>query len=79
MVFFIRIMGLERLNSKRLGDYVVIVAMESRHRSCVLSLSPSMRIRFVGNVKDPYFMNNEGAWKVYKQIREKVVKLFKSL
>jgi len=31
------------------------------------------------NVRDPYFMDREEAWKVYEQIREKVAELAKSL
>jgi protein-tyrosine-phosphatase len=31
----------------------------------------------VWNIKDPYFMNKEDAWKVYEQIKEKVAELAK--
>jgi protein-tyrosine-phosphatase len=69
----------ESLYSKRLGDYDVIVAMESRHRDYVLSLCPECGDKVVvWNVKDPYFMDREEAWKVYDQIREKVAELAKS-
>ena len=66
----------EGLGGKRLGDYDVIVAMENKHRDYVLSLCPECGDRIVvWNVKDPYFMDKEDAWKVYEQIREKVARL----
>ena len=72
--------GPEGLGGKRLGDYDVIVAMESRHRDYVLSLCPECGDRVVvWNVRDPYFMDKEDAWKVYEQIREKVAELANSL
>jgi protein-tyrosine phosphatase len=70
----------ESLDGKRLGDFDVIVAMEVRHRDYVLSLCPECRGKIVvWNVRDPYFMDRENAWKVYEQIREKVVELAKSM
>lgn len=66
----------EGLGGKRLGDYDVIVAMEDKHRDYVLSLCPECKDKIVvWNVKDPYFMNKEEAWKIYEQIRKKVVEL----
>jgi len=71
--------GPEGLVGKRLGDYDVIVAMESKHRDYVLSLCPECRDKVVvWNVRDPYFMDREDAWQVYEQIREKVAELAKS-
>jgi len=71
--------GPRGLGGKRLGDYDVIVAMEDRHRDYVLSLCPECGDKVVvWNVKDPYFMDREDAWKVYEQIREKVAELAKS-
>jgi protein-tyrosine-phosphatase len=70
----------ERLDSKRLMDYDVIVAMEDRHRDYVLSLCPECESKIVvWNVKDPYFMDKEDAEKVYEQIKEKVAELVKSM
>lgn len=72
--------GPEGLGGKRLGDYDVILAMESRHRDCVLSLCPECEDKVVvWNVKDPYFMDKEDAEKVYEQIKEKVAELVKSM
>jgi len=71
--------GPESLVGKRLGDYDVIVAMENSHRDYVLSLCPECGDKVVvWNVRDPYFLDREDAWKVYEQIREKVAKLAKS-
>jgi len=71
--------GPESLGGKRLGDYDVIVAMESRHRDYVLSLCPECEGKVVvWNVKDPYFIDKEDAWKIYGQIKEKVTELAKS-
>jgi len=72
--------GPEGLEGKRLGDYDVIVAMEEGHRDYVLSLCPGCADKVVvWNVKDPYVMDREDAWKVYEQIREKVAELARSL
>jgi protein-tyrosine-phosphatase len=69
----------ESLSGKRLMDYDVIVAMEDRHRDYVLSLCSECKDKIVvWNIKDPYYMNKENAWKVYEQIREKVAELAKS-
>jgi protein-tyrosine phosphatase len=69
----------ESLSGKRLMDYDVIVAMENRHRDYVSSLCQECRDKVVvWNVRDPYFMDRENAWKVYEQIREKVAELAKS-
>ncbi|MCL6578326.1 MAG: low molecular weight phosphatase family protein [Candidatus Bathyarchaeota archaeon] len=68
----------ESLSSKRLRDYDVIVAMETQHRDYVFSLCPECKDKIiVWNIKDPYFMEKEDAWKVYEQIKEKVTQLAK--
>jgi protein-tyrosine-phosphatase len=71
--------GPESLGGKRLMDYDVIVAIEEGHRDYVLSLCPECESKIVvWNVRDPYFMDREDAWKLYEQIREKVAELAKS-
>ena len=46
----------------------------------VLSLCPECGGKVVvWNVRDPYFMDREDAWKVYEQIKKKVTELAKSL
>jgi len=73
-------MDFESLGGRRLGDFDVVVAMEKEHRDYVLSLCPECESKIVvWNVKDPYFMNKEDAWKIYEQIKEKVTQLAKSL
>jgi protein-tyrosine phosphatase len=70
----------ESLGGKRLGDYDVIVAMEEGHRDYVLSLCPECGGKVVvWNVRDPYFLDKEDAWKIYEQIKEKVAELVKSM
>jgi protein-tyrosine-phosphatase len=72
--------GPEGLGGKRLGGYDVIVAMEEEHRDYVLGLCPECGDKVVvWNVRDPYFMDREDAWKVYEEIKEKVTELAKSL
>jgi protein-tyrosine phosphatase len=69
----------ESLGGKRLDDYDVIVAMEHRHKDYVLRLCPECGDKVVvWNIRDPYFMDKENAWKVYEQIREKVAELANS-
>jgi protein-tyrosine phosphatase len=69
----------EGLAGKRLEYFDLIVAMENKHREYVLSLCPECKDKIVvWNIKDPYFMDKEHAWKVYEQIKEKVAELAKS-
>ena len=45
----------------------------------VSSLSPECGDKVVvWNVRDPYFLDREDAWKVYEQIKEKIIELAKS-
>jgi protein-tyrosine-phosphatase len=70
----------EALHGKRLADYDVIVAMEERHKTQVLSMCPECKGKIVvWNVGDPYFMNREDALKVYEEIREKIAELARTL
>jgi protein-tyrosine-phosphatase len=48
------------------GDYVLSLCSECGGKVVVW------------NVRDPYFMDGEDAWKVYEQIKEKVTRLAKS-
>jgi protein-tyrosine phosphatase len=69
----------ESVGNKRLMEYDVIVAMENRHKDYVLRLCPECKDKItVWNIKDPYFMNKENAWKIYEQIKEKVTQLAKT-
>ena len=70
----------EVLDSKKLGEYDLIVAMEPRHKVAVLSKCPECENRVVvWNISDPYFAPNEYTEKIFKQIREKVKELADSL
>ncbi|MGB9960042.1 MAG: low molecular weight phosphatase family protein [Candidatus Bathyarchaeales archaeon] len=66
----------ETLNGKRLMDYDVIVAMENIHKEYVLSLCPQCKDKIVvWNIPDPYLMEKDAMWKIFKQIKTKVVEL----
>jgi len=70
----------ESLDDKRLDYYDVIVAMESKHKDYVLSLCPECERKVVvWNIKDPYFMDRENAWRIYEQIKDRVTELAKTL
>ena len=70
----------EDLDSKPLDDYDLIVAMDQRHKEIVLSKCPEFEGKItVWNIEDPYFLTHEHAEKIYKQIKEKVTELAKSL
>jgi len=70
----------EDLDSKRLNEYDLIVAMEKGHKDVVLGRCPECEGKIVvWNIEDPYFLPREYAGKIYKQIKEKVTELVKSL
>ena len=70
----------QSIAQKKLGDYDIIVAMERRHKNAVLSMCPESATRIVEwNIKDPYFLENEDAERIYEQIENKVKELAKSL
>ena|SRR3989337_1835408 len=70
----------ESLESKQLNIYNIIVAMEQIHEKAILSRCPECINKvIVWNIRDPYFLPPEYAEKIYKQIREKVSDLAKSL
>jgi len=66
----------EPLSSKRLMDYDVIVAMEDMHKEYVLSLCPQCKDKIVvWNIPDPYIREKDAMWKIFKQIKKKVLEL----
>jgi protein-tyrosine-phosphatase len=70
----------ESLNSKQVDDYDLIVAMEKRHKDAILIRCPECENKIVvWNVEDPYFLPSKEAEKVYRQIKEKVAELARSL
>jgi len=70
----------EGLDSKQLGKYNLIVAMEPRHKDVVLSKCPECAEKIVvWNIDDPYFLPPEHTEKIFRQIRQKVKELAISL
>jgi len=68
------------LDSKQLGEYDLIVAMEPRHKDVVLSKCPECAEKIVvWNIDDPYFLPHGYAEKVFRQIKEKIHELADSL
>jgi len=68
------------LDSKQLGEYDLIVAMEPRHKDVVLSKCPECADKIVvWNINDPYFLPHGYAEKVFRQIKGKVHELADSL
>lgn len=71
--------GPETIDSKRLMDYDLIVAMEEFHKNYIIGCFPQLRNRIVvWDIPDPYFMEKEAAWRVYEQIKMKVIELANS-
>jgi protein-tyrosine-phosphatase len=69
----------ENLGSKQLSEYDLIVAMEERHKNAVLGMCPECASRIeVWNIRDPYFMSQDDAMKVYSQIKDMVNELAKT-
>jgi protein-tyrosine-phosphatase len=70
----------EGLSGKQLGEYDLIVAMETRHKRVILSKCPEYAEKIiVWNIDDPYFLPPGHAEKIFRQIRQKVKELAISL
>jgi protein-tyrosine phosphatase len=70
----------ESLNSKKLEEYDLIVAMENMHKDAVLARCPRCAARLmVWDIDDPYYLPEEASEGVFRQIRDKVEQLAKSL
>ena len=70
----------QSIDEKDIECYDLIVAMEQIHTKAVLRVCPECETRIVEwNIKDPYFLKNEDARKIYAQIENKVEELAKSL
>jgi protein-tyrosine-phosphatase len=70
----------ESLDTKRLGEFDLIVAMQQRHKGAILARCSECESKIVvWNIEDPYFMEHDEAERVYKQIEDKVQALAKSL
>jgi protein-tyrosine-phosphatase len=70
----------ENLNNKQVNEYDLIVAMEQRHKDAIVIRHPECKNKIVvWNVEDPYLLPSREAEKIYRQIKEKVVELTRSL
>ena len=68
------------LDSKQLGEYDLIVAMEPTHKDLVLTKCPKCADKIVvWDIDDPYFLPHGYAEKVFRQIKGKVHELADSL
>jgi protein-tyrosine-phosphatase len=66
----------ESLESKRLKDYDLIVAMEEGHKSAVLVRCPECKNKVaVWSIEDPYFLDKAQAKSIYDEIKAKVAEL----
>ncbi len=70
----------EGIDSKRLRDYDLIVAMELQHKFSILQRCPECADRVeVWNIDDPYDTTMEYEQQIYQQIKTKVLQLAKQL
>jgi protein-tyrosine phosphatase len=70
----------ESLDSKKLQQYDLIVAMEQRHKDMISTKCQACQNRIiVWNVEDPYFLQGEAVERIYEQIKQKVAELADSL
>jgi protein-tyrosine-phosphatase len=70
----------ERLASKQLDKYELIITMEQHHRDTVLERYSECEPKIVvWNIEDPYFLPYGSAEKIFNQIKDKVVELASSL
>jgi len=70
----------EALGSKNLREYDLIIGMDQRHKDGVLALCPECERKVVvWNIEDPYFMDREGAERIYREIEKRVAELAESL
>jgi len=69
----------ESLDSKRLTEYDLIVAMEQKHKDAVMIKCPECKNRVVvWNIEDPYFLQGDAAKNVYDEIKAKIAEMAKS-
>jgi protein-tyrosine phosphatase len=70
----------ESLDSKKLQQYDLIVAMEKRHKDMISTKCQECQNRIiVWNVEDPYLLQGEAIKRIYEQIKQKVAELADSL
>ena len=70
----------EGLDQKDLSEYDLIVAMEPEHKDVVLNKCPECEDKtVVWNIEDPYSLPPAHTGEIFKQIKDKVAELAKSL
>ena len=70
----------EGLDKKELNTYDLIIAMKPKHKDIILSKCLECENKIVvWNIDDPYFLPHGSAEKIFKQIKDKVLKLANSL
>jgi protein-tyrosine-phosphatase len=70
----------DSLQSKKLCDYDLIIAMEAEHEKAILRQSPECADKVVvWHITDPYQLPYKQASKEFDRIKSKVVHLSKSL
>ncbi len=68
------------LDSKKLSEYDLIIAMEPKHKVVLSSKCPECENKItVWNIHDPYFSPKVYTEKIFEQIRQKVTELASSL
>lgn len=70
----------ESLESKKLKEYDLIVAMQQKHKDFVIIKCPECERKIVvWNIEDPYFTERKDAEKIYNKIKEKVIEVAKKM
>ena len=70
----------QSIDEKDLKRYDLIVAMEQMHANAVLRVCPECKTRIIEwDIEDPYFLAHEDTKDIYKQIKNKVEELAKTL
>ena len=70
----------EDLDQKKLTEYDLIIAMESKHKDIIVGKCPECENKIVvWNIDDPYFLPPRYAEKIFTQIKNKVLELANSL
>jgi len=70
----------ESLDSKKLTDYDLVIAMEQKHKDIITTKCPECKGKTaVWEIDDPYLLRQDYQENIYNQIKKKVTKLAESL
>jgi len=70
----------EGLDTKKLDEYDLIIAMSQGHRDAVLGRCPQCADKIVvWNIDDPYFLPHGYTEKIFEELKAKVAELVNSL